>query len=427
MAKQKWMRLTLLLVSIAVLGACGNKPTETVEPTATATVASEPTTEISIPDPAEPLVITSPEVAGVCEAVPLPELPVRPVDDTDWSKGADEEDAEFTIFEYSDFQCPGCGGMYPVLTQFLEDHPNVRLVYRHFPLDFHQYAMVTSEAAEAAGEQGKFWEMHNLLFDTAADWSILSEEDLVTQLIDYAEELELDVARFAEELEAGTYREKIQAQYDEARELGLGGTPTFLFNNFIYPSDIGLYYGGMESFLNILNNQDKFFFDAPPEVVVAEDDVYQATLKTTKGDLLVDLYPESAPLHVNSFVHLAQESWYDGANFFFVQDDFVAVTGDPTNTTIGYPGYQCKGEERLVVNKPGLVWSLGNGQFFITLGELAYQRMVADAQSQGEEPAQFALIGEVVEGMEVLDLLTRLSVGDPVAPDVLLQVEVTKK
>jgi cyclophilin family peptidyl-prolyl cis-trans isomerase len=366
--------------------------------------------------------ISAPEETGNCEPAPLPEAPVRPVDETDWVKGADPEDVEIIIYEYSDFQCPGCGAMYPVLQALLDDHPNVQLVYRHFPLNMHPHAQITAEAAEAAGAQGKFWAMHNQLFDRVSEWSQLSAEGVREKLTEYAEQLELDVERFNRELDEGTYTEKVEAQYQEATELQLPGTPSFLFNDVLYPSSMGLSYQGMVDFLGILENQETLFYDAPPEMTVTEDDAYEATLKTSQGDIVLEMLPAMAPVHVNSFIFLAEEGWYDGAEFFFVQDDFVAVTGDPTNTTIGYPGYYCTGETQppSVFNRAGLVGMLANGQFFITLGTSPAE-MLQDG---------FALVGEVTEGQEVLDALTRTPVQgaaqQPTA-DLLLSIDVVQQ
>ena len=425
MNKLRWKLPTLGLVIIMLASACGSGtdatptavPTDVPapEPTVAPTEAPEVQPTVALADPSEPVSVTPPEEPGYCEAAPLPELPVRPVDDMDWVKGADAEDAEVTIFEYSDFQCPGCGGIYPVLQAFLEENPNVRLVYRHFPLDFHQHALVTCEAAEAAGAQGRFWEMHNLLFDHAAEWSVVSEVEARSLMSVYAKKLDLDVEAFDAALDNGTYREKIQAQYEESLALGLPGTPSFLFDNVLFPSDIGLSFRGMQSFMGILQNKDEIFFDAPPELTVTADDTYEAVISTSKGDLLVNLLPESAPTMVNSFVFLANEQWYDGSEFFFVRDNFVAVTGDPTNSTVGYPGYYCAGEEQGTFDRAGLVGMLSNGQFFITLGSDALQL-----------DGQFALIGQVVEGLKVLDELNRVVVGDPAAPvpDVLESVEI---
>lgn len=425
MNKLRWKLPTLGLAIIMLVSACGSGadatptavPTDVPapEPTAAPTEAPAVQPTVALADPSEPVSVTPPAELGYCEPAPLPELPARPVDDTDWVKGASAEDAEITVIEYSDFQCPGCGGIYPILGAFLEGNPNVRLVYRHFPLDFHQHAYITAEAAEAAGVQGKFWEMHDLLFDQAAEWSVLSEVEVRSLMSVYAEDLDLDVEAFDAALDDGTYTEKVQAQYEESLALGLPGTPSFLFNNVLFPSDIGLSSQGMQSFVGILQNKDEIFFDAPPELTVAADDTYEALVRTSKGDLRVKLLPESAPTMVNSFVFLASEQWYDGSDFFFVRDNFVAVTGDPTNSTVGYPGYYCAGEEQGTFDRAGLLGMLSNGQFFITLGSDALQL-----------DGQFALIGQVVEGLDVLDELNRVVVGDPAAPvpDVLESVEI---
>lgn len=430
MKRIMWKQLIMVLVALLVLASCKEKATPeataapTVAPTAPSTTAPTsddgqegPVAPPTVGDPSEPVEVSAPEEAGFCEAAPLPVLPVRPVDDTDWVKGAAEEDAEITIYEYSDFQCPGCAGMYPVLQAFIDDNPNVRLVYRHFPLDFHELAPITSEATEAAGAQGKFWEMHNLLFDNAQEWGALSLTDIRAKLSEYAEMLDLDVDQFDTALDDGTYTAKVTAQYEESRELGLPGTPTFIYNGVLYPSDIGLSYQGLEAFMTIMGNQDTLFFSEPPEQTVSEEDDYQAVLKTSKGDIVVNLLAESAPTHVNSFIFLAQEAWYNGAEFFFVRDNFVAVTGDPTNSTVGYPGYYCEGEAQGVFDRPGLLGMLSNGQFFVTLG--------ADA---AQLTGQFALIGQVTEGLELLDDITRIVVGDPAAPepDILQSIEITQ-
>lgn len=415
-----WLRAAILLAVVFIVGACGQTPAS--DPAATATIASEPPTETEevAPQPQpEGGEFPAPQSIGGCTAQPLPRLDVRPVDETDWVKGASAEDAELTIYEYSDFQCPGCGALAPVLQQFLEDYPEVRLVYRHFPLDFHDKAFITAEATEAAGAQGKFWEMHDLIFANKGEWDTLSEAEARTKMVEYAETLGLDTETFAEVLEEGVYRDKVDAQYQESQALGLPGTPSFIYNDILYPSDIGLSYAGLEMFKEFVDHQEEMFFDAAPEMTIDEDATYQATLKTTEGDIVVELLPQSSPTHVNSFVFLSEQDWYDGSNFFFVQDGFVAVTGDPSNSSIGYPGYYCEGEQETSnFAGAGYVGMLGNGQFFISLGEQA-------AQLNG----QFAMIGEVIAGMDVVQNLTRLAVGEPgaPAPDVLEGVEIVKQ
>ncbi len=396
----------LVLVTILLLTACA-RATATPEPTA---VPTEPPIQASVElppaDPSEPVVVTPPEVPGECIDAPIPEVQVREADETDWVKGARLEEATMVLYEYSDFQCPACSAMAPVIDSFVDLNPGVALVYRHFPLDYNPYAQIMAEASEAAGAQGKFWEMHDLIFAGLLDWSSLDSEAMVRTLLSaYAEELGLDVAQFDAALEAGTYSAKVERHYDEAREMGLPGTPSLIFGNVLFPSDIGLSFEGLLAFYNILDRQDEIFFPAPPELTISAEDDFTAVLKTAKGDVRIALLPESAPVHVNNFIFLAQEQWYNGSDFFFVRDDFVAVTGDPTNSTVGYPGYYCQGETQGTFDRAGLVGMLSNGQFFLTLG--------ADASQLS---GQFALIGQVIEGLEVLDTLTRRVVGDPAAP-----------
>ncbi len=351
MCKRCFVLMKVLCVLLVVLTACGPLPTpelpsETATPTAAppteipeATVTSPPTEKPSDTSDEgagdDELVIAPPEQQGFCEI-----MEVRPVDETDWVKGADSENVEITLFEYSDFQCPACKAVEPILEMLLDEHPNVRLVYRHFPLNMHDKAMITSEAAEAAGAQGKFWEMHNLLFARKEEWESLALEAMPEQLNAYAEELDLDVEQFDQDMKEDTYVDKIQAQYEESIQLGLRGTPSFLFNNVQYPG--GLSYEGLVAFMEIVPQLESQFVD-PPDMTIDMDKSYQATLYTSKGEILLELLNESAPTHINNFLYLADQGWYNDANFFFVQESYVAVTGDPTNTSVGYPGYYCYG------------------------------------------------------------------------------------
>ncbi|MGC9358046.1 MAG: peptidylprolyl isomerase, partial [Anaerolineae bacterium] len=126
---------------------------------------------------------------------------------------------------------------------------------------------------------------------------------------------------------------------------------------------------------------------------------------------------DSAPTHVNNFVFLAEQGWYQDSDFFFVQENFAALAGDPTNTGVGYPGYYCIGEAG-PFEGAGLVGMLPNGQIFFTLG--------ADAT---ELSGQFPLVGEVIEGQDVLDAIaaTATETGEIEDPAVLEGVTVTQQ
>lgn len=418
MVRKMGALLALLMVVVLVLSACSSTATSEPTPTAESTeVATQESTSIPEPlqeEPTGPLTIVTPEAPGICEAQSVSELPTRPVDETDWIKGASEADAEITILEYAEFQCPGCAGIAPVLDQFLKDHPHVRLVYRHFPLSFHDKALLTAQASEAAGAQGKFWEMYDLLFGRVSEWNSLSLEEARPKMSEFAADLGLDVEQFDREVDDETYLPKINAQLEESQNLQLPGTPTFIFNGLMFPGQqLGLSYQGLESFLSIMELTENQYAEAPATTLDTEKS-YQATLNTSKGDIVVNLLPESAPTNVNSFLFLAQEGWYEGTEIFFVQDNFVALTGDPSNTGLGYPGYYCTGETQGIFDRAGLIGMLPNGQIFITLGTEA-----------SELSGDFALIGQVVEGEDILAALTRRSPADPAAPDPDLLESVT--
>ncbi len=404
MSKTKYGSMGLiLLVLMLVLAACGGAE---ADPTATPTQA--PATEPAAPAE-EGLSEALPEgeaLPGICEVVPMPEVPVSPVTEDDYVKGVSPAAAEVTVIEYSDFECPGCAAMGPVLSEFLEANPNVRLVYRHFPLSFHEKAVLTAEAAEAAGAQGSFWEMHDLLFERTAEWRALSLAEAEVKMVEYAEELGLDAERFEEELVQDVYVPKIEAQLQEAMTLGLPGTPSFIVNGIVYPTDqLGLSYAGLESFLDLIELREEQYADAPPMVIDAEQS-YEATFNTSAGEIVVELFAAQAPTHVNSFVFLAGEGWYDNSSFFFVEDNFAALAGDPSDTGVGYPGYYCMGEDQGLFDEAGLMGMLPNGQFFFTLGTEASNLSY-----------QFPLVGRIIEGRAVLDDLARRVPGMPGAQE----------
>jgi protein-disulfide isomerase len=133
-------------------------------------------------------------------------------------------DAPVTIVEYGDFECPYCGQAEPVLRELLRDFADVRYVWRHLPLnDVHPRAQLAAEASEAAADQGAFWEMHDLLLDHQ---DALRSNDL----IEYAEQLGLDVERFTNYLREHAGATRIAEDVDSADLSGVSGTPTFFIN-----------------------------------------------------------------------------------------------------------------------------------------------------------------------------------------------------
>jgi protein-disulfide isomerase len=129
-----------------------------------------------------------------------------------------------TMVEYGDLECPYCGQAEPIVRELLREHGDIRYVWRHLPLDdVHPHARMAAEATEAAGEQGAFWEMHDLLF---AHQDALRRADL----IGYAEELRLDVERFIDDLDKRSFARRVESDLDSAALSGVSGTPTFFVN-----------------------------------------------------------------------------------------------------------------------------------------------------------------------------------------------------
>jgi len=134
-------------------------------------------------------------------------------------------DAPVTLVEYGDFECPFCGRAYPELKRVLRKlGPKVRFVFRHFPLgEEHPHAQHAAEVAEAAAAQGRFWEMHDLLYQRQ---SALGDEDLIT----YARELGLDADRVRRELATHVHAARVREDVLNGTQSGVSGTPRFFIN-----------------------------------------------------------------------------------------------------------------------------------------------------------------------------------------------------
>ena len=139
-------------------------------------------------------------------------------------------EAAVTLAEYSDFQCPACASFTPVLKTIMDEYGDrLRFEYYHFPLiSIHPSAELAARASEAAGVQGKFWEMHDLLFERQTSWS--QNINPKSQFATFAQELDLDVDAFNRHLNAKTIREVVQDEMREGRTLKINSTPTFYLN-----------------------------------------------------------------------------------------------------------------------------------------------------------------------------------------------------
>jgi len=147
---------------------------------------------------------------------------------SDWVKGNSE--SKIVLVEYSDFQCPACGAYHPVVQQLVREFGNdVAFVYRHFPLrQIHPNADLAARAAEAAGVQGKFWEMHDLLFENQKEWS--DQKNAIDSFVKYAESLGLNGEQFKSDIDSKEVKQKVNEDYNGGISLKISGTPTFFLN-----------------------------------------------------------------------------------------------------------------------------------------------------------------------------------------------------
>lgn len=151
-----------------------------------------------------------------------PKAPILLTQGNSYAKGP--ENAPVVIYQFSEFQCPFCKKAEPTMTQIAETYGDkVKIVFKSFPLDFHKDAKLASEAALAAGAQGKFWEMHDILFK--------NQKNLTRPaLVEYAKWAGLDIEKFERDLDNHTFAEQLNTEIQEGKTAGIAGTPAFVIN-----------------------------------------------------------------------------------------------------------------------------------------------------------------------------------------------------
>lgn len=313
-----------------------------------------------------------------------------------------------------------------MMAQLLQTFPDdLRVVFRHFPLlSIHDKAALATQAAEAAGRQGKFWEMHDLLFDRQSQWAAeMSLEEFETWLVERAVELELDVDQYTADLKDPAISAIAQQGWDNGMKIGLLGTPSLVIN--------GEYYGGPMNYANLstiirMLLLEQRQFEACPPMEIDLDRQYIATLMTTKGEIVIELFPELAPTTVNNFVFLARQDWFDNVMFHRVLPGFVAQAGDPSGTGYGGPGYAFEDEidPAVTFDQAGLVAMANAGpgtngsQFFITFAPIP------------RLDGGYTIFGRVIQGMEAAKSLTARDpsqAGELPDGDMILDVIIEEK
>jgi len=173
-------------------------------------------------------------VVGIVALVTASKQPTNgvlslPVQVDDWTIGGANATTTISLVEYSDFQCPACAFYADWTRKLILDIPELRLTYRHFPLTkIHQNADLSARAAEAAGKQGRFWEMSELLFTNRDKWADDNKAEVIFS--DYAQQLQLDPAKFTEDLNSQITKNKVSQDLESGLRSGVTGTPSFYLN-----------------------------------------------------------------------------------------------------------------------------------------------------------------------------------------------------
>jgi cyclophilin family peptidyl-prolyl cis-trans isomerase/protein-disulfide isomerase len=357
--------VAICCVVLALAAACQAAPTSTPQPTALPIPTQVPAAPTPQPfEMACTLVAAPPEQPGGGDSLfPSPSA-------QDWSTGA--QSAAFTVIEYADLRAAPSADLYLVFRQLNLDFPSAfRLVFRYLPDPQEPRSLLAAQAAEAAGLQGQFWAMHDLLLAHQAEWLELDQAALETWLVDQAGQIGLDAARFAADLKSAPVVQRVLESQQQAAALGISSPVFLLANGQIYqgPAD----YTSLEAMLRLFDLQARQFYECPPTEIDTQTS-YLAVLETEKGRVVVELFAGQAPLAVNSFVFLARRGWYDGSMFHRVLPGMLVQGGDPSGTGYGNAGYAFANEFNpdLTFDQPGML-AMADGsnsnssQFFINL------------------------------------------------------------
>lgn len=394
--------LAILFLTLTVLVACTS--TVPINPTAATAPTSTPA-PIPTDSPLQELFpgeFSECVLSGSVELEPysLP-APLTP----DHILGV-QNDPEVTLIIYTDQQCPFCAVFYPVLQQLLEEYPDqLQIIFRHLPLFMvHDKAFIAAQALEAVAlqDESAYFSLQETLLATQNEWSGLSPEEFSAHLRELLPALDIDPEQFDDDMMNQETIQNLFTELDANIAAGIASTPFIILNGQPYttPSrDLSTLRTVIE--LELLSQHQ---FDTCPPRVIDEEREYIAILHTTQGDITIKLYPQQAPLAVNNFIYLSQQGWYDNNPFYSVIADQFALTGDPTGSSLGTPGYTFRNEidSSLTFDRAGVVAMNNAGspnsngsQFFLTLGALP------------DFTGKFSIFGQVIDGMAVLEALAQ--------------------
>lgn len=168
---------------------------------------------------------------------PQPPATPTPASDSRATSNGPASKGVVTIDEYGDYQCPPCGGLHPILKTLKGEYGGrIQIAFHHYPIiQLHPHALEASYAAAAAGLQGKFWEMHNMLYDNQSVWSQMG--DIRPILINFARQIGLDVPRFTRDMDGLQVVTIVSEDTQRASALGVNSTPTVFINGQLIPNE----------------------------------------------------------------------------------------------------------------------------------------------------------------------------------------------
>jgi cyclophilin family peptidyl-prolyl cis-trans isomerase/predicted DsbA family dithiol-disulfide isomerase len=258
--------------------------------------------------------------------------------------------AKVTLIEYADLQCPACAALHPALNSTMAAvSDTVRLIYRHFPLvSNHDKAEIAARGAEAAGKQDKFFEFVDVLYTKQGEWEKTPIADITTTLKTFATGLSLDIAKFEADLASPEVAARVRRDMESGTKLKISGTPSLFVDGQPLPNDAINDPNLVQQIRQYAAERperaagDTKSYDLPGTIVNAGDS-YVMTIKTSKGDITVELDPKAAPVNVNAVVYLAQQGYYDNTPVIRNFGEVGAILTGSANAN-GNAGFLCTGE-----------------------------------------------------------------------------------
>ena len=210
------------------------------------------------------LLQNAPERAELFDETPAE---INAVEDTDNTKGAPADSAKVTIIEYSDFECPACAAYYPLVKQVVADYEaDVQFVYRHLPIrSIHTNSELSARYAEAAALQGKFFEMHDMIFDNQQSWAGTATRVARSAFESYGEALGLDVEKLTNDATSDGVIAKIEGNRIDAIGAGAQSTPSFFVNGVLLTNNPQSY----DDFVEIITGERPGAVPITPELDVS--------------------------------------------------------------------------------------------------------------------------------------------------------------